>query len=262
MQSTTTTRALSNFGRGLLGVIVASLLCSGAGAEPPQAANFDGCGVLVQSGLCVLFQADNGNTYLLENGNGSFGVGDYIHVTGDEHPCLSSCFASACITTTAPLSLCISDPSTAFCFGDGNGGPCPCGNNGSTGQGCANSSGVGGSMTAFGTDSVSSDDLTFQAAGLLGGQPALLFSADNAVNGGNGTIFGDGLRCAGGNVVRLGVQIPSALGEANWGPGLGASGGWSGGQTKRFQTWYRDPSGSPCGSSFNLTSGLEVSFTP
>jgi hypothetical protein len=34
------------------------------------------------------------------------------------------------------------------------------------------------------------------------------------------------------------------------------------GDTRRFQVWYRDPVGGPCGSAFNLTQGVEVSFTP
>ena len=33
------------------------------------------------------------------------------------------------------------------------------------------------------------------------------------------------------------------------------------GQTWYFQGWYRDPAG-PCGSGFNLTNGIEVTFTP
>jgi hypothetical protein len=53
------------------------------------------------------------------------------------------------------------------------------------------------------------------------------------------------------------------------GPGIAAQaqqanppGGWIlEGQTWHFQTWYRDPTG-PCGSSFNLSNALRVSFGP
>ncbi|MCB9915954.1 MAG: hypothetical protein H6828_12560 [Planctomycetes bacterium] len=152
-------------------------------------------------------------------------------------------------------------PFTGYCFGDGSGTACPCGNAGGAGEGCANSSGAGATLGAIGSTSASVDDQVFQAGGLLPNRPALLFVGDNAVNGGNGTVFGDGLRCAGGNIVRLGVRVPDALGAAHWGPGLAAQGGWSAGQTKRFQVWYRDPIASPCGSAFNLTNGLEVGFT-
>jgi hypothetical protein len=151
---------------------------------------------------------------------------------------------------------------TAYCFGDGSGTACTCGNTGGATTGCANSAGAGGEIGAFGSDSVSSDDLVVSAAGLIPGQPALLFSGDNAVNGGNGILFGDGLRCAGGNVVRLGVKVPDANGDATWGPGLVATSGgaWVGGNVRRLQGWYRDPAG-PCGSAFNLTNGLEVTWS-
>ena len=149
----------------------------------------------------------------------------------------------------------------AYCFGDGSGTGCPCGNTGGSGEGCSNSSGSGADLSGFGSSSVGADGLGFAASNLLPGQPALLFAGENAVNNGDGIVFGDGLRCAGMNVVRLGVMLPDANGDAIWGPGLGAQGGWVSGDTRRFQGWYRDPGG-PCGSGFNLTNGVEVTFTP
>jgi hypothetical protein len=149
-----------------------------------------------------------------------------------------------------------------FCFGDGSGTPCPCSNPGEVGEGCANSSDAGGLLAAGGSSSVGADDLGFVTANLLPGQPALLFCGQNAVNGGVGSSFGDGLRCAGGGITRLGVAIPGAGGDANWGPGLSVSGGWIAGDTRHFQGWYRDPSGSPCANGFNLTQGVTVVFTP
>ena len=151
-------------------------------------------------------------------------------------------------------------PGTLFCSGDGTGSSCPCANPGVAGTGCANSSGGGALLLSSGSSSTLADDLGFAASGLLPNQPALLFAGLNAVNGGAGTLFGDGLRCAGGNVVRLGVRVPDANGDAAWGPGLGAAGGWGAGDVRRFQAWYRDPQGSPCGTAFNLSNGVEVSF--
>ncbi|MCB9915972.1 MAG: hypothetical protein H6828_12655 [Planctomycetes bacterium] len=149
-----------------------------------------------------------------------------------------------------------------YCFGDGTATACPCGNPGGSGEGCANSSGAGAKLTIAGSVSASADDLVMNGAQLLPGQPGLLFSGLNAVNGGNGVVFGDGLRCAGGTVLRLGVRVPNAGGTATWGPGLGAIGGWGSGDTRRFQVWYRDPGGSPCGSNFNLSHGVELVFGP
>ncbi len=150
---------------------------------------------------------------------------------------------------------------TSYCSGDGSATPCPCGNVGDPGAGCANSSGVGGLLEADGTNRASADDLVFRATSLLPNQPALLFAGLNAVNGGAGSSFGDGLRCAGGGVVRLGVRIPDVSGSATWGPGLVGAGGFQAGDVRRFQGWYRDPGG-PCGTGFSLTQGYEIHFVP
>ncbi|HIG10493.1 MAG: lectin-like protein [bacterium] len=150
----------------------------------------------------------------------------------------------------------------AYCFGDGTGTACPCANNGGTGQGCTNSGGTGATLASTGSTSVAADDLGFQGGNFVPTQPVLLFSGLNAVNSGAGIFFGDGLRCAGGAVARLGVRVPDAAGSASWGSGLAAAGGWVSGDTRRFQTWYRDPVSSPCGSGFNLSHGVELVFGP
>ncbi len=150
---------------------------------------------------------------------------------------------------------------TAYCFGDGSSTACPCGNSSLPGHGCANSSGAGAILVGLGSTSRQADDLSLRATSLIAGQPALLFSGINAVASGMGVAFGDGLRCAGGGITRLGVRSASPAGAANWGPGLASSGAWSAGDTRRFQCWYRDPLGGPCGTNFNLTHGVEVLFT-
>ncbi len=151
---------------------------------------------------------------------------------------------------------------TSFCAGDGSATACPCGNAGGPGEGCANSSGAGAVLSASGSPSVAADDLGFTGSKFVAGQPGLLFSANNAINGGAGVLFGDGLRCAGGFIQRLGVVAADGNGDMSWGSGFAAAGGWTSGDTRRFQGWYRDPSASPCGSGFNLSQGIEVTFTP
>ncbi len=89
---------------------------------------------------------------------------------------------------------------------------------------------------------------------------ALLFAGTIRVNGGAGLPFGDGLRCAGGSIRRLGVRSTGAAGAASWGGGLSSLGGWSAGDLRTFQVWYRDDLVGTCGSGFNLTQGLEVTF--
>lgn len=150
----------------------------------------------------------------------------------------------------------------SFCAGDGSGSPCPCANFGGTGEGCANSTGAGAVLVAAGSASVALDNLSFTGEQFPVNQPGLLFSADNAINGGNGNPFGDGLRCAGGNLKRLGVVTADAAGRMDWGGGFAAAGGWISGDTKRFQGWYRDPSFACSGAGFNFTQGIEVTFVP
>ena len=149
---------------------------------------------------------------------------------------------------------------TPYCFGDGSAAPCPCGNTSGPGTGCAHSGGHGARLAAMGSSGVSSDDMQLRATALLPGKAALLFAGTESLHSGAGEPFGDGLRCAGASVVRLDVRIPDAIGLATWGPGLIASAGWSAGETRYLQVWYRDVANSPCNSAFNLTNGLAVVF--
>ena len=47
-----------------------------------------------------------------------------------------------------------------------------------------------------------------------GGGPGIFFQGDERVNGGDGDLFGDGLRCAGTNVVRLELPIQARISMA------------------------------------------------
>jgi hypothetical protein len=155
-------------------------------------------------------------------------------------------------------------PVALYCHGDGAGTPCPCGNDAPAGVqgGCSNSTGSGALAVTNDSTQLSVDKFAVHACGLLPDQPALLFAGEQALGGGNGLVFGDGLRCSGVNVVRLGTETPDANGDASWGPGLHALGGWGPGDQRFLQVWYRDPIGGPCASGFNLTNGADVTFTP
>lgn len=145
-----------------------------------------------------------------------------------------------------------------YCFGDGTGSPCPCGNPGGPGQGCGNSTGFGATLQALGSSETGADDLVLALAGVAPDQPALLFMALHVVEGGAGLAFGDGLRCAWGAVIRLGVRMSGAQGAATWSR-LGQAGGWQPGDVRRFQVWYRDPDFFGC-AGFNLSNGLQVTY--
>ena len=152
---------------------------------------------------------------------------------------------------------------TPYCFGDGSGSPCPCFNEAGAGEGCQNDTGNGAILSASGSASIAADDLVLSATNLTSG-PGLFFQGNNAVNSGNGNSFGDGLRCAGFNVVRLEVQFANAANgfTADSTISISSRGGVSVGDTKRYQFWYRDANGSPCNSGFNLTNGYEITWGP
>ncbi len=137
-----------------------------------------------------------------------------------------------------------------------------CNNPGGTNEGCANSLGIGALLVGEGTESVSLDDLAFHASNLPDGQSALLFVGTDTVNGGAGVTFGQGLRCVGGSLIRLQL-LTSQNFEAEFGPGLQPVGGWSAGDTRYFQVWYRDPQGAGSCSAdpFNFSNAVQVTFT-
>jgi hypothetical protein len=147
-----------------------------------------------------------------------------------------------------------------YCHGDGSGTPCPCGNSGNNGEGCANGGGSGGMLRSTGSISVGTADLVLTGDQLIANQPGLYFQGNNAINSGNGNPFGDGLRCVGGGVIRLQVRFASSSGSSQTSVNIPATGGIAAGDTKRFQLWYRDPNTSQCGAGFNLSNGLEITF--
>lgn len=151
---------------------------------------------------------------------------------------------------------------TAFCFGDGSGSSCPCGNFGGAGEGCANSTASGAVIASTGSASVAAANLVLTGASLVPGQPGLYFQANQQVNGGLGNPFGDGLRCAGGGVRRLQVRQANGAGVSSTTIDLVAQGGVVAGNTHTYQIWYRDPTLGPCGSGFNLTNGLAITWQP
>lgn len=157
-----------------------------------------------------------------------------------------------------------------ICSGDGSGTPCPCANVSAPGRGCENSFATGGArMDGYGTSSVTNDTLWFQVYGVPPTASALLFQGTEAQTGGLGAVFGDGLRCAGGAVLRLGARFASggyvAMGYVVPGDPLISVGGQvpSGTVTVRvYQFWYRNIANFCTPSGFNLSNAVRVVWTP
>ncbi len=152
---------------------------------------------------------------------------------------------------------------TPFCFGDGSATACPCGNSGASGNGCANSvNAAGGNLSASGTASLAGDTLVLGGSGMPDSS-ALYFQGTNQMNGGLGALFGDGLRCAGGTIIRLGTK--TNVGGASQYPDTGDAsvsvrGLVTAPGTRTYQVWYRNAAAFCTPSTFNLTNGVEVTW--
>jgi hypothetical protein len=98
-------------------------------------------------------------------------------------------------------------PGTPFCLGDGSGTACPCGNNSAVGnnQGCLSSLGVGANLAATGSASVTNDTIVLSGTNMPN-STCLYFQGTSQQASGAGAVFGDGLRCAGGTIARLGTK--------------------------------------------------------
>jgi len=154
---------------------------------------------------------------------------------------------------------------SAYCFGDGTGAVCPCSNHGNPGEGCANTSGVGGArLTGDGNASIANDSFRLIIEGVPGSKPGLVLRGSNFHSGGLGTAVGDGLLCTTTQTARSHIQITSAgstiftdfggqpFGAESYGPNVNAN----------YQFWYRDSTNTCSGSGFNFTNAWTVTWRP
>jgi hypothetical protein len=146
-----------------------------------------------------------------------------------------------------------------YCFGDGTGTACPCGNNGAAGNGCASSVNANGAnLTTSGSANLANDTLVLQGTGMANSS-CLYFQGTSQIS----AAFGDGLRCAGGTVIRLGTktnvggasQYPTA-----GNPSISVKGAVTAPGTRTYQTWYRNAAAFCTPSTFNLTNGILITW--
>jgi len=156
---------------------------------------------------------------------------------------------------------------TSYCFGDGTTSPsCPCLNFGAAGNGCANSQNPNGALLgASGT--TTPDTVTMLTTGELPNSLSVLLQGNASLS--NPAVFGSGLRCASGNLLRIGTH--NAVGGSFTYPQGGdpqitarsaALGDVIGtGSTRYYLVYYRDPDLSFCTpDGFNSTQGLQVQW--
>ncbi|MCY2958993.1 MAG: CHRD domain-containing protein [Planctomycetota bacterium] len=158
-----------------------------------------------------------------------------------------------------------------FCYGDGTGTACPCGNFSAVGddEGCLHSGGVGARLRGYAgpapSPSLSSDRLVLHVLRAPPNTPILFFQGTLAIAGGAGSVFGDGLRCVGGNTRRLAIKQGCGGQVGLPEPGdlpISISGGIGTPSTMNYQAWYRNPPAFCTASTFNLTNGVRVNWVP
>lgn len=204
-------------------------------------------------------------------------VGDACEVAGGEPDCNGNGVPDGCDVASGSSpdananqvpDECESPSGAPYCFGDGSGAFCPCGNFVPTGTvaGCANSTGSGGSLLGSGTAQVSADTLVLAGAGAPPNVLGVIFQGRASSASGAGTPFADGLRCVQTSLLRVAAITASPAGDFVY-PGAGGIPVSVRGQVpvtgglRTYQIFYRNFVG-PCGGHLNLTNGLAVVWAP
>ena len=175
---------------------------------------------------------------------------------------------SALFVIGASVHLLAQSTFTPFCPGTVS--LCPCSNGPpQAGTGCMNSFGQGGRLVGNGNAQVTNDTVLLTASGLPTTATIIFFQGDQQVNGGNGAVFGDGLRCVEGPATwRLGVR--AALGgQVSLGHGISVDPVLSvrgsvpsAGGTMHYPGWYLNAAPFCTPDGFSLTTADRVTWVP
>jgi hypothetical protein len=169
----------------------------------------------------------------------------------------------------APAFTSVCDPGSSGVIG------CPCSNPpGGRDQGCDNSSATGGAtLSASGGTYVSSDSLEFHVDGATPSALGMLLQGTAAIP--TGAVYGQGVRCVGGSIKRLGTKHASGgsmtipdfeAGDLQVTAASAAKGDLiQPGDSRYYLVYYRDPvvlGGCPATSTFNCTQTGSVQWSP
>ncbi len=222
----------------------------------------------------VMITTLSGIQLYLGQGGGAFGtpqtVASGVQPTacelGDWNGDGSLDLAVACNNNAGQAYLSVHEqipPITTFCSGDASGTACPCGNAGASGHGCANSTNASGAvLTGGGATSITNDSFVLAGSGMPNSS-ALYYQGTSQSGAGAGSVFGDGLRCAGGTVVRLGTKqnvAGASLYPVAGDLSVSVRGGCVAGAVRNYQVWYRNAAAFCTASTFNLTNGVSVTW--
>jgi hypothetical protein len=182
-----------------------------------------------------------------------------ITVTNPDGQSITS--ASGIVTVTQNGAL-----GTPYCFGDGSlATQCPCLNFGTSGHGCANSVDANGA-SLFATGTTTPDTAVLTAAEEL--PVALTIFLQGNVNVSSGIVFGDGLRCASGTLLRLYTKnavLGTISAPQGADPSITARSAALGdtiapGTSRYYHAYYRDPNLVFCPAGFNATNGVQIDW--
>jgi len=207
----------------------------------------------------LAFDTDNSILYLIDN------VSDKLYTVDVTSGAATEVGSTGTGNLQGLVYIPGNTPFTTFCTGNGGPTPCPCGNSGAPGNGCANSvNAAGARLIATGNASVANDTMALTGSGMPNNS-ALFFQGTTQQSGGAGAVFGDGLRCAAGTIVRLATKANvSGVSQYPIFPDLSISvrGQCMPGNVRTYQVWYRNAAAFCTASTFNLSNGLSVTWLP
>ncbi|MFT7670090.1 MAG: hypothetical protein ACI8X5_002797 [Planctomycetota bacterium] len=179
------------------------------------------------------------------------------------------------VSITAKYIYCPEQPVvTAYCFGDGTQGACPCGATGAAGQGCPNTNpnDNGAELKSIGSPEVGNDNFGLVITDGAFNKPGIIIQGASSLNhpNGNGDVpNASGLFCVSpqqrGSVFFTNGAGGTAVTDFQGAP-FGAS-AQPCGSTTYYQYWFRDPSNicqnAPgTSAAFNFSNALAVDWIP
>ena len=178
------------------------------------------------------------------------------------------------VSITIAYSYC--SPGADFCIpGRSNVASCPCNNPqlpAGSAKGCNNSASTGGAVLhSGGAASLAADSLVFTSTGETPNATTIFLQGNATIP--SGVVFGQGIRCSGGQLERLYVAFASSgVASAPTGsdPSVSARSAALGdtiaaGTSRFYSAYYRDGvvlGGCPSTSTFNTTQGQSVTWAP
>lgn len=232
-------------------------LAAPAAANQSSGTPIDECLLVVQNPYCGhSLQRADGTLFAVE-GELDYSSGTWVRVIGTltGFECTDPC-ALPTVECIDLLDVLLCDQGAAFCFGAGEDGWCPCGNDGAASRGCANSVTNAGARFRTGGAPEIGRWMDLYMEGLPPNAPCVLFQGSTNV----AWPMNDGLLCLGPPYRRLASFTADAGGALEVSVVLSSLTGAVPGDVEHFQVWYADGGASLCGTGSNLTNATRLDW--